>query len=115
MYHYLIISASLYFPRWLNLKNGSYRDCCITWNNPPLPKIGPFSKLPDQITYLVWGLECGKAGTQHWQMNAEFKDAVTVATSKKLFGNDTIHIAKRRGTAAQAAAYCKKLDETHLS
>lgn len=91
------------------------RNCCITWNNPPLPKIGPFSQLPDQITYLVWSLECGAKGTEHWQMYAEFKNPITVAAIKKLFGNDKIHVEKRRGTAAQAAAYCKKLDETHLS
>jgi hypothetical protein len=91
------------------------RNCCITWNNPPLPKVGPFTELPVQITYLVWSLECGAAGTEHWQMYAEFKNPITMSAIKKLFGNNTIHIEKRRGTAAQAAAYCKKLDETHLA
>ena len=92
------------------------RNACITWNNPPVEKVGPFAeKLPEQITYLVWSLECGKAGNVHWQMYAEFDRSLGLSQIKKLFGNNTIHVEKRRGTAKQAADYCKKNDDTHLA
>ena len=92
------------------------RNACITWNNPPVEKIGPFGEdMDERITYLVWSLECGSAGNIHWQMYVEFSRPVTFAGIKKMFGNNTIHIEKRKGTAKQAADYCKKNDDTHLA
>ena len=91
------------------------RNACVTWNNPPL-ETRPlmFTELPDKVTYIVWSLECGKAGTTHWQIYVEFASTMTVAGIKKIFGEKSIHVEPRRGTAQQAADYCKKLDETHL-
>ena len=83
------------------------RNACITWNNPPIEQIGPFGEdLPQCITYLVWSLECGKAGNIHWQMYVEFNNPKRLSEIKKLFGNNTIHVEKRRGTAKEAADYC---------
>lgn len=97
-------------------KRLQFRNACITWNNPPIDRLGPFGEeMPEQITYIVWSLECGKAGNIHWQMYVEFNKSVTLGQIKKMFGNDTIHIEKRRGTAKQAADYCKKNDDTHLA
>ena len=92
------------------------RNACITWNNPPVEKVGPFAEgLPKEIRYLVWSLECGKAGNIHWQMYAEFNRPMTIGGIKKMFGDKTIHIERRRGTAKEAADYCKKKDDTHLA
>ena len=92
------------------------RNACITWNNPPVEQLGPFGEdLPECITYLVWSLECGSSGNIHWQMYAEFNTTMTLSGIKKAFGNNTIHIEKRKGTAKQAADYCKKNDDTHLA
>ena len=87
----------------------------MTWNNPPLEKRPlMFTELPEGVTYIVWSLECGKAGTVHWQIYVEFEKKKKLGGIKKLFGEKTIHVEPRRGTAKQAAEYCKKLDETHL-
>lgn len=92
------------------------RNACITWNNPPVEQIGPFGEDMDpRVTYLVWSLECGKAGNIHWQMYVEFSQQMSMSQIKKIFGNNTIHIERRKGTAKQAADYCKKNDDTHLA
>ena len=92
------------------------RNACITWNNPPVEKLGPFGEdLPKEITYIVWSLECGKKGNIHWQMYVEFNRSMTLGGIKKLFGEKTIHIERRKGTAKEAADYCKKNDDTHLA
>jgi len=92
------------------------RNACITWNNPPIEQIGPFGEDMDpRISYLVWSLECGERGNIHWQMYVEFNTPVTIGGIKKIFGNNTIHIERRKGTAKQAADYCKKNDDTHLA
>jgi len=87
----------------------------VTWNNPPLESRPlMFTALPEDVSYIVWSLECGAAGTVHWQIYVEFSKRMTLTGIKKVFGDKTIHIEKRRGSAKQAADYCKKLDETHL-
>ena len=74
------------------------RNACITWNNPPVEKLGPFGEdLPKEITYIVWSLECGKKGNIHWQMYVEFNRSMTLGGIKKLFGEKTIHIERRKG------------------
>lgn len=94
----------------------TFRNACITWNNPPIEKLGPFGEdLPECITYLVWSLEMGEAErTPHWQMYVEFNKQMSFKSIKETFGDNTIHIEKRKGTAKEAADYCKKLDATHV-
>ena len=81
------------------------RCACITWNNPPLEKRPlMFTELPEKCTYIVWSLECGKAGNVHWQIYVEFDRPMSLPGIKKVFDEKTIHIEPRRGTAEQAVS-----------
>lgn len=58
-------------------------------------------------TYIVFGFEKGETeGTQHLQGYIEFADAKTLNKMKKLLPR--AHLEIKRGTADQAAEYCKK-------
>nr|WAE42533.1 MAG: replication associated protein [Cressdnaviricota sp.] len=61
-----------------------------------------------EMTYLVRGLEvCPETDKEHWQCYVEFGSRKRFATVKKLLG-DHVHLETRRGSAEQAADYCKK-------
>lgn len=102
-------------------KRVRWRNCCFTINNPNKAADGTYvplcDKLPDSVSYIVWSLECGENGTFHYQgylelvKQVESKDAGPI---KMILGYPGAHIEKRRGTAREAADYCKKLDETHI-
>lgn len=58
-------------------------------------------------SYLVYGREVAPTtGTRHLQGYIEFAQAKRIGTITKAFKG--IHLEKRRGTAQQAATYCKK-------
>lgn len=60
----------------------------------------------DSVRYVVYGRETGDSGTPHLQGYIEFDNARTHRQiNKKLPG---AYVALRRGSAAQAAEYCKK-------
>lgn len=93
-----------------------FRNACFTINNPaahgvPNPM---FAALPDWATYIVWQQELGDNGTPHYQGYVEFVSQRTLPQIHRLFSwagvPSGIHAEKRRGTAAQASAYCKKAD-----
>lgn len=73
-------------------------------------------KLEDKIEreafkYLIMQQEtCPDTGRVHWQGYAELKGRRTLSSIKIVLGDNAAHIEKRRGTAAEAAAYCKKID-----
>lgn len=85
------------------------KNCCITWNNP-LEKRPVWNAT--KMDYLIFQKEEGKSKTPHYQIYVEFKNQIALSTIKKLFDN-TVHVEARRGTARQAADYCKK-DEGRL-
>ncbi len=59
-----------------------------------------------QFSYLVFQSEKGSSGTLHYQGYLEFKNPVSwTGTKILLYG---AHVEARRGTAAQASAYCQK-------
>jgi len=61
----------------------------------------------ETYTYLVYGREVAPTtGTKHLQGYIEFSNAKRMATITKAYPG--IHLEKRRGTAKQAADYCKK-------
>jgi len=59
-----------------------------------------------ETKYKVVGKEKGKSGTQHLQGYIELEKSLRLGTLKKRFPR--MHVEKRRGTAKQAAEYCKK-------
>jgi len=56
--------------------------------------------------YLIFGREIGDNGTPHLQGYVEFKRAYSIKQLKVF--NSNIHWEQRRGTAKQAADYCRK-------
>lgn len=67
--------------------------------------------------------ECGKANfctfqrerghskdTLHWQGYVEFVDKISMEGVKKFFGDETLHLEPRYGSAKQAVQYCQKED-----
>lgn len=58
--------------------------------------------------YAVIGREVGENNTPHLQAYFEFKTSVRMTRVKSILGCERWHLEKRRGTAIQAADYCKK-------
>lgn len=62
-----------------------------------------------KIQYIVIGLEkCPSTGRMHLQGYCELEEQLRMSSIKKLFDDSGIHIEQRRGTAKEAADYCKK-------
>lgn len=83
----------------------------FTLNNPEslldLPDDFPTAK------YIVYSEEIGENSTLHLQGYVEFTRPKRLSGVRKLL--DGAHWEPRRGTPAQAAEYCKKMDDTHVS
>ncbi len=84
-------------------------NCCFTWNNPD----GEIFFDPEKMVYLVWQEEISESGTYHFQGYCEFTKRLTFNMAKAVLGGATTHVERRRGTQAQAIAYCKK-DESRV-
>lgn len=80
------------------------RNYCFTLNNYSDDHVNEIASW--DCKYVVFGKEEGKEGTPHLQGYVEFKNAKTLKSLKKL--NKAIHWEARKGTAKQAADYCKK-------
>lgn len=80
------------------------RNWCFTLNNPT-----PQEEMEVRLTtceYIVFGHEKGENETPHLQGYIEFKNAKDLSSMKKSMPR--AHFEKRKGTAKQAADYCKK-------
>lgn len=82
---------------------------CFTLNNPPSDFEFPQT---DKCTYYVYQTEIGENETPHIQGYVEFTTRVSLRFLSNLLPR--AHWERRKGTAEQAAAYCKKL-ETQVS
>ncbi len=85
-----------------------YRNVVFTWNNPT----GLIEFQEEEMQYLVYQEEIGENGTYHFQGYCEFTKQMTARRAEDLLGGQAF-MAPRRGTAAQAIAYCKK-DDTRI-
>ncbi len=89
-----------------------YRNVCWTLNNPR--DMVMFEQ--EDMDYLVYQEEMSDSGTYHLQGYCEFSKQTSQTKAKELLGGPTVHIERRRGTQAQAIAYCKdgekRLDHT---
>jgi len=76
----------------------------MTWNNPP----SEMPTAPEWVRYMVWQLEKGDNGTQHWQGYVELsRPQRRAAMAKWLTG---AHLEPRFATREDARAYCMKTD-----
>ncbi len=80
-----------------------YRNVCWTLNNPT--EMVMFD--PEKMDYLVYQEEIGESGTYHFQGYCELISQMSLNPVKELLGGPTVHIERRRGSQAQAIAYCK--------
>lgn len=80
------------------------RHACITINNYEKDWIPELLEKNHQ--YIVIGKEVGEQGTPHLQIYVEFKNSRSFKAVHKEFHKG--HIESRKGTAKQAADYCKK-------
>lgn len=80
------------------------KDWCFTLNNPRTKDRERIQKW--QYDYLVFQLEVGEEGTPHLQGFVQFAKQHRLSVLKKL--DQRIHWEPRRGSAIQAAHYCKK-------
>ncbi len=87
-----------------------FRNVCFTLNNPS----GLLDYNEGKMDYLLYQEEVGENGTHHFQGYCEFKKRETLNNIKLMLGGTTVHIEARRGTQAQAIAYCKK-DDTRVA
>jgi len=85
-------------------------DWCFTINNPRADRPGREGDLTRvktwQFKYLVVQLEVGAEGTPHLQGFVQFETKQRLKALKKL--HKRAHWEPRRGSAYQAAHYCKK-------
>lgn len=82
------------------------RGWCFTLNNPTDTDKEQCSNLVNISDYVIWGHEVGESGTPHFQGFVLFKHAQHLKRLKTLLPR--AHLEVQRGTAAQAADYCKK-------
>lgn len=63
------------------------------------------------IRYYVYQQEkCPETGKLHWQGYIEFHKAMRYSSIQKILGDPKCHLETRKGTAKQAAEYCKKIE-----
>lgn len=84
------------------------RNACFTINNPDMTRQAFIDRVAEsaRATYVVVGSEMGESGTPHLQGYIEFARPTDFSVVHELLLHG--HVETRRGTAAQASAYCKK-------
>lgn len=94
---------------------GSLQGCnwCFTLNNYTDQDEEMLRTLSWGTKYLVYGHEVGESGTPHLQGFVTFQTNQRFKAVKK-FLPDGCHIEKARGTAWEAAQYCKKDDKGYV-
>lgn len=65
---------------------------------------------PEKISYIIFQQEETKTDRKHWQIYVEFTNKVRPDKVKKYFNDNAAHCELRRGTAQEAANYCRKKD-----
>lgn len=85
------------------------RYWCYTLNNYTIEELNILESLNKnpKLNYHVWGKEVGDSGTPHIQGYFEWKTSIRQTQAKKLISS-RCHIEPRRGSAKDAAEYCKK-------
>lgn len=86
------------------------RNVCFTINNPNVTPTALEEAVRNAFSYkyLVFQLEKGESGTPHYQGYVEFPGPKAWARVHAVLQRG--HLESRRGSAQEAAAYCKKAD-----
>jgi len=84
------------------------KNWCFTLNNPTEDEALKLLDAAASTEYIVWGRETGEEGTPHLQGYVIFPAAIRLATVKNRLGSQRFHLEVTRGSAHQAAEYCKK-------
>lgn len=100
---------------------------CFTVNNPKEDDVAgcPYSLAGEfvwdapwpywaGVSYVIWSYEVGEQGTPHVQGYLECSRKQRLTALKKLAGLEGAHFEMRRGTQAQAIAYCDKRGHPEL-
>lgn len=82
---------------------------CFTLNNPTEAD----KPLDWDVQYVIYQSEKGKEGTPHYQGYLELARISRISALKKI--HPTAHWERRKGSQAQAIAYCSKQDETYVA
>lgn len=82
------------------------RAWCFTLNNYTEIEYNHLAAMKPK--YMVIGKEVGESGTPHLQGYIEFENARMMKGVKAEMKCDRVHLEGRKGTAKQAADYCKK-------
>lgn len=90
--------------------SSSAKNWVFTWFIDDEAKEQPrFSE--EAMRYMVYQLEiCPTSGRSHYQGFFILKKKTTLGAAKLALGLPTAHLEKSRGTAAQARAYCMKIE-----
>lgn len=92
------------------MPNGS-KNWCFTLNNYSEQEENDIKELMEdetKCTYGVYGREVGEEGTPHLQGFIQLVNRKTIAQVKVLMKTNRVHLEAMRGTALEAAEYCKK-------
>lgn len=92
-----------------------HRNVFFTLNfteEDPLEETGLLlqEEFPEWVTYMVYQLEVGAEGGEHYQGYMEFMGKHSFASICAIPGMARAHLEPRRGTPLQADAYCRKAD-----
>ena len=87
------------------------RNWCFTLNNPgALPHPLADHWLTDHaVSFCIFSEEVGETGTFHLQGYLEFSKKASLPACQALPGLQGAHFESRRGTQAEAIAYCEKI------
>ncbi len=87
------------------------RNWCFTWNNPPESADDQLANAftSGGVSFICYQHEVGETtGTPHVQGYLEAANPRTLGGIKTALGAPSLHLETRRGTAQEAADYCKK-------
>jgi len=91
----------------MSITNARARNWCFTLNNYTQAEYDEAEEIGSRVSYMICGKEVGSNGTPHLQGYIEYPNATRGSAMMKLFDGKA-HWEVRKGTAEQAAVYCKK-------
>lgn len=98
--------------------NAKIRDWCFTAYTWPAEGPQAAAKAHDRVTYIIFSQErCPDTGRLHLQGYVQFEAPTRLSQASAILrelGLGSPHLEKKRGTTAQAIAYCRK-PESHVA